>query len=120
MITEDDFYTIAKTKPDVIRLFCNAVNAVIDMRKDAVAPLSPWADVRLKEKQAVATQRMIQFADCFVADGQMLSEDEKKLVQSWILRAANFHLRQREEQGEVGEQEAQAPAPAVQDTEEAA
>jgi hypothetical protein len=120
MITEDDFYTVAKTRPDVIRVFCNAANAVIDMRKDAAAPLSPWADVRLKEKQAVATQCMMQFADCFVVDGQTLSEDEKKLVQSWILRAANFHLRQREEQGEVGEEDAPGPAPALPNTEEAA
>ena len=92
-MTEEDFYAIAKTKPDVIRLFCNAVNAVIDMRKEAAQLQSGhWAGVRLKEKQTAAALLITEFADCFAAGGRPLAEDEKKLVQSWVVRAANFHL----------------------------
>ena len=112
MMTEDDFYAVAKSKPDVIRVFCKAVNAVIDMRKEAAAgPSDPWAGVRLKEKQDAATQLMGEFADRFVADGAPLSEDEKKLVQSWILRAAKFHLQQSEKQKEAGGNAAETPTP---------
>jgi hypothetical protein len=117
MISEDDFYAIAEAKPDVIRVFCNAVNAIIDMRKETAAPptspSSPWADVRLKEKQAAARELMTQFADCFVANGQPLSEDETKLVQSWVLRAANFHLRKRAEEDEVDGHDAPGAAEAA-------
>jgi len=98
MMTEEDFYAIAKARPDIIRMFCNAVNAVINLRRGAAAgPSSPWAGVRLKEKHDAATLLMTQFADCFIVNGHPLSEDEKKRVQSWVLRAANFHLSLNEE-----------------------
>jgi hypothetical protein len=111
-MTEDDFYAIAKARPDVIRAFCNAVNAVIDMRREAAAPpSSPWADVRLKEKQATATQLMDEFAGSLIVDGRPLSDDQKKLVQSWILRAANFHLQQGEKKDDVNGQDAPPGVP---------
>jgi len=105
-MTEEDFYAIAKAKPDVIRLFCSAVNAVIDVR-NAAAQLHTghWAGVHLSEKQAAATRQMTQFTDCVAAAGQPLSEDEKKLLQSLVVRAANFHLLQAERGKAQGEQE---------------
>lgn len=107
-MTEEDFYAIAKAKPDVIRAFCNAVNAVIDMRNAAAQLHSGhWAGVHLREKQTAATLKMTQFADCFAAGGRPLSEDEKKQVQSWIVRAANFHMLRSEKRGEEHRNEEQ-------------
>jgi hypothetical protein len=99
MITEEEFYAAANDRPELIRAFCNAVNAVIDLRKEAAArQSSPWAGVRLNEKQATVTRLITQFADGLVIDGQPLAEDEKMLAQNWILRAANFHLQQDEQE----------------------
>jgi hypothetical protein len=34
MITEEDFYAIAKGRPEMMRAFYNAVNAIIECRKE--------------------------------------------------------------------------------------
>jgi hypothetical protein len=112
MITEEDFYRAANARPELIRAFCNAVNAVIDLRKEAAARQpGPWAGVRLKEKQAAATLLITQFADGLVFNGRPLSEDEKTLAQSWIMRAADFHLQRKEERAKLREPGATPVAP---------
>jgi hypothetical protein len=117
MITEEDFYAIAASRPGLIRAFCNAVDAVIGLRQEAAAARQSdaWADVRLKDKQAAATLLMTQFADGVIFNDQPISEDEKKLVQSWILRAAHFHLRpadaQENAKEDVRDHDAEQAAP---------
>jgi len=102
MITEEDFYAIAQARPDTIRAFCAAVLAVVEMRKEAAAKQSdPWAEVRLKKKQSTATSLTAQFASGLMLNGQPISEAERKIAQSWILRAADFHMLPKEEQDEA-------------------
>jgi hypothetical protein len=104
MITEDDFYEAANARPELIRAFCYAVHAVIDLRKEAAAPpSSPWAGVRLKEKQAAATLLITRFVDGLVFNDWPISEAERALAQSWIMRAADFHLQQKEDRARLCE-----------------
>jgi hypothetical protein len=99
MITEQDFLAFAEAKPEMIRTFYKAVNAVIEYRKEEAANQSGWwATARLKKKQLAVTFLMIHFPNSIIFDGQPISEEEKKLVRSWILSAANFHMLPKAEQ----------------------
>jgi hypothetical protein len=99
MITEEDFYAIAKARPEMMQGFYKAVNAIIECRKEAATNQSGlWAKARQKKKEFNATFLVHQFADSFIFNGQPISEEEKKLVHSWIFGAANFHMLPKEEQ----------------------
>lgn len=99
MITEADFYEIAKSRPEMMRAFYKAVNAIIEVRKEeAKNPSGLWATARFKKKQFDANFLTRQFISGFVFNGQPLSEPEKKLVFNWIVGAANFHMMPKEEQ----------------------
>jgi hypothetical protein len=99
VITEEAFYAIAKARPEMMQAFYKAVNAIIEYRKEIATNQSGWfAAARLKKKQLAATFLAMQFADGLVFNGQPISEEEKKLVQNWIIGAANFHMLPKEEQ----------------------
>jgi hypothetical protein len=99
MITESDFYQLAKANPTMMRAFYEAVNAIIDYRNEAEASQGGlWAKMRLKKKQFDATFLVKQFARGLVFNGQPASEEEKRQVERWIIEAANFHMLPKEEQ----------------------
>jgi hypothetical protein len=99
MITQEDLYALAKDRPEMMRAFYSAVNAIIEYRKELAANQSGlWAVARLKKKQLAATFQTTHFPSGIVFNGQPISEEEKKLVQNWIVEAANFHMLTKEEQ----------------------
>jgi predicted Zn-dependent protease with MMP-like domain len=98
MITEADFYAIAKARPEMMRAFYKAVDAITEVRKEVATNQSGlWATARLKKKEFTATFLLKQFASGFLFNGQPLSEEDKKLVHHWIIGAANFHMLPEEE-----------------------
>ncbi|SRR5258706_9026022 len=99
MITEEDFFTIANDRPEMLRAFSGTVNAIIEYRKEVAAnPSGFWAKMRLKKKQLSVTFQVKRFADGFDFNGQHLSEEEGKLVEGWLIAAANFHMLPEAEQ----------------------
>lgn len=102
MLTEEKFYAFAKDRPEVMRAFYKAVNAIIDFRKEfATSQSGWWATARLKKKEFEAKFLMLHFADRFVFNGQPLSEEEKRHVRHWIVAAANFHMLPKEDRHKV-------------------
>jgi hypothetical protein len=113
MITEREFYEIAKDTPELMRAYYKAVFAIVEVRKEEAKNKSGlWAEMRLKKKQYDATFLTFQVADGFRFNGRPLSEEEKIQVHSWIAHAASFHMLSKEEQGElltrIGEAAAEA------------
>jgi hypothetical protein len=99
MITEEDFLAMAKARPELMRAFHKVVNAVIEFRKAAVTNQSSlWAKARLKKKAFTAIFLTGRFTDGFVFNGKPISEEEKKLIQNWIVGAADFQMLPKEEQ----------------------
>ena len=98
MITEADFYEIAKSRPEMMRAYYKAVDAIIEVRKEVATNQSGlWATARLRKKQFTATFLLLQFTNGFIFNGQPLSEEDKKLVRNWIEGAATFHMLPEEE-----------------------
>jgi hypothetical protein len=64
---------------------------------------TPWSQggKTTVENGQVACFQAIDFATRVVFNGQPISEEEKKLVQHWIVEAANFHMLPKEEQDKV-------------------
>ncbi len=102
MLTEQDFFAIAEARPEMMRAFYKAVNAIIECRKEeATNPSGLWATARFKKKQFDANFLTRRFISGFVFNGQSLSEEEKKVVFNWIVGAATFHMLPKEEQDKV-------------------
>ena len=98
MITEADFYKIAKSRPEMMRAYYKAVDAIIEVRKEVATNQSGlWATARLRKKQFTATFLLLQFTNGFIFNGQPLLEEDKKLVRNWIEGAATFHMLPEEE-----------------------
>ena len=99
MITEADFYEIAKSRPEMMRAYYKAVDAIIEVRKEVATNQSGlWATARLRKKQFTTTFLLLQFTNGFIFNAQPLSEEDKTLVRNWIVGAANFHMMPKEEQ----------------------
>jgi hypothetical protein len=99
MITQKDFYEIAKNNPELMRAYYNAVQAIIDLREEVAKNQSGlWASARLRKKEFSATFQVIDIGNRLIFNGQPISEEEKKLVQRWIINAANYHMMPKEEQ----------------------
>jgi hypothetical protein len=88
MITQEDLRGLINDEPEMIRAYYEAVNAVIEYRKD-VAAIQPNQrnTAQLKKKQFAATIKLIQFANGIVFNDQPLSEEDKKLVRHWVVDA---------------------------------
>ena len=98
MITEADFYEIAKSRPEMMRAYYKAVDAFIEVRKEVATNQSGlWATARLRKKQFTATFLLLQFTDGFIFNGQPLSEEDEKVRPNWIEGAATFHMLPEEE-----------------------
>jgi hypothetical protein len=99
MFSQQDFYAMAKDRPEMLREYYDAVYSIIDLRQDlAKSPSGLWAKARQKKKQLATTFRLLHFPDRIVFNGQPLSEEEKDLVKKWIIEAANFHMLPKEDQ----------------------
>jgi hypothetical protein len=100
MITQEELFEMAKTKPEIKEAFYKAVGAILDLRKEVAASGTGFfANIRLKKKQLAATFLSMNFASGLVRlDGSKLSEEERELVMQWIVDAANFHELPKEQQ----------------------
>ena len=89
MITQKDLQELTNDKPEMVRAYYEAMNAVIDYQNEvaAIQPSPSWNAARLKKKQFAATTKLVRFAQRVVFNGQRLSEKDKELVRHWVAGA---------------------------------
>jgi len=86
MITEKDLHELTNDKPEVVRAYHEAVNAVTDYQNELSA--IPSRNVaRLRKKQFAATTKLVRFAQRVVFNGRRLSEEDRVLVRHWVAGA---------------------------------
>jgi len=86
MITEKDLQELTNDKPEVVRAYHEAVNAVMDYLS-AIRPRLSRNVARLRKKQFAATTKLVRFAQRVVFNGRRLSEEDKVLVRRWAAGA---------------------------------
>jgi len=89
MITEKNLHELTNDKPEVVRAYHEAVNAVTDYQNELSAIRHrPSRNVaRLRKKQFAATTKLVRFAQRVVFNGRRLSEEDRVLVRHWVAGA---------------------------------
>jgi hypothetical protein len=89
MISEKDLQELTNDKPEVVRAYYEAVNAVTDYQNElaAIRPCLSRNAARLKKKQFAATTKLVRFAQRVVFNGRRLSQEDKVLVRHWAAGA---------------------------------
>ncbi|WP_426438549.1 hypothetical protein [Bradyrhizobium genosp. P] len=99
MITQQQLYAMSEAQPEIKDAFYKVVSAIIDYRNELAAPSGLFASMRRKKKQFAATFLCKEFSGGFIMDGgRKLSEEERQLVEHWLVEAANFHSLPKDQQ----------------------
>ena len=93
MITQDEFLAIADSRPEMKRAFQAAVHATVVFRKEAAKnKRGILSQLRLRKRGFSAIFLTNRVLSGFIYNGQPASEQDKELIRSWIVGAAEFEM----------------------------